>query len=49
MRALSGPREVNFPTSDDMRFANYRSGLDGFIVSSNCLSSQENTLKRPKH
>ena len=31
--------------NDDMRFADYRNGLGGLIVSTNCLSAWENTLE----
>ena len=30
---------VYFHTNDDMQFADYRNGLGGLIVSTNCLSA----------
>ena len=32
-------------TNDDMRFADYRNGLGGLTVSTNCLSALGNTLE----
>ena len=34
-----------FRTNDDMRFADYRNGLGGLTVSTNCLSALGNTLE----
>ncbi len=34
-----------FRTNDDMRFADYRNGLVGLTVSTNCLSALGNTLE----
>ena len=31
--------------NDEVRFAGYRNGLGGLIVSNNCLSASENTLE----
>ena len=37
--ALSKPRPVIFVPMTNMRFADYRNGLGGLIVSTNCLSA----------
>ena len=39
MRALARPRNTIFVPMTNMRFADYRNGLGGLIVSTNCLSA----------